>query len=80
MSVQSDILTIFGDENAPLIHSEKKKECMYFHRILIIINLLFCLAHISWIMAAGLIVNAAMGVSLYLIKYLTLLVQIDRER
>jgi hypothetical protein len=69
MNVQWDRSNFTADENAPLVHYEIKKQCMYFHGFFITIIFSFgCyfLAHMSWIMATGLIINAAMGVSLYL--------------
>ena len=60
-SVQSDLSTFVYDESEPLVVQETKKVCKYVEEFFgLWINV--CTAHLSWIMASGLIINAAMGV------------------
>ncbi len=66
MSVQSNGLPFIVNENESLVDRKAKKQCMYFNWLLSLLFSFFCVAHMSWIMAAGLIINAGMGVSLFL--------------
>jgi hypothetical protein len=64
MSVQSGKEHFLFDEDEPLVHYEVKKQCRYKLSLLMKIFVFLPLsAHMSWIMATGLIINAAMGVS-----------------